>query len=291
MFLLLILMFSGCSNDNPTGGSVVDIKKEPEIKDCPFDCCISGEYKIKDCGKYYECLNNKCETVDSDNDGLSDVEEIKLGTNPKLHDSDGDTLSDYQEYKIMKTDPLDRNTDKDRYNDNEDPNPLNVNSAKIEIDVIKNEGHWDETLKNEILPILGCLAIYGGEVSVGDISGIVAALCAKVMGVNSITDLATKNVYFRNIEIQTKNVGNDYSSYIRYRIKVYTKHKNKPKELFRNMDINIGSLKSGEYDINKLSFPSKIGEYAVGILKDMLEGKTGEKEYILEVESLEYEKF
>ncbi len=43
---------------------------------------------------------------DSDNDGLTDAEEKKLGTNPYNMDTDGDGLSDYYEVYISKTNPL-----------------------------------------------------------------------------------------------------------------------------------------------------------------------------------------
>jgi hypothetical protein len=44
--------------------------------------------------------------VDSDGDGLTDVEEEELGTDPNLDDSDGDEFSDGEEVKAG-TDPLD----------------------------------------------------------------------------------------------------------------------------------------------------------------------------------------
>lgn len=55
--------------------------------------------------------------LDSDNDGIIDTEEAKLGTNPKLIDSDFDGLSDYYEINISKTDPLKADTDDDGLND------------------------------------------------------------------------------------------------------------------------------------------------------------------------------
>ncbi|PLX26869.1 hypothetical protein C0583_06175 [Candidatus Parcubacteria bacterium] len=42
------------------------------------------------------CLN---ETIDSDNDGLSDKEEIELNTNPNNPDTDGDGFLDGEEVK------------------------------------------------------------------------------------------------------------------------------------------------------------------------------------------------
>ena len=65
---------------------------------------------------------------DSDGDGLSDQEEISLGTSIEKVDSDGDGLSDREEVRVYKTDPLKPDTDADGYLDgqevraNYDPN-------------------------------------------------------------------------------------------------------------------------------------------------------------------------
>ncbi|MDD5072091.1 MAG: hypothetical protein PHQ42_05170 [Patescibacteria group bacterium] len=58
--------------------------------------------------------------IDSDQDGLSDEEELALGTDPNNVDTDGDGLSDYEEVRIYKTDPLNPDTDGDGYPDGEE---------------------------------------------------------------------------------------------------------------------------------------------------------------------------
>jgi hypothetical protein len=59
-------------------------------------------------------------TLDTDGDGLTDVEEIgTYGTNPGTYDTDGDTVSDYLEAKDGYSDPFDPDTDGDGYNDSE----------------------------------------------------------------------------------------------------------------------------------------------------------------------------
>lgn len=55
--------------------------------------------------------------VDIDGDGLLDSEEAVLKTNPLKADSDDDGLTDYQEVKIYLTDPLKADTDGDTYLD------------------------------------------------------------------------------------------------------------------------------------------------------------------------------
>ncbi len=58
--------------------------------------------------------------LDSDGDGLSDAEELKLGTNPFSKDTDGDGLSDYDEVMIYHTDPKNPDTDGDGYTDGQE---------------------------------------------------------------------------------------------------------------------------------------------------------------------------
>lgn len=55
--------------------------------------------------------------TDSDADGLADLAEFFLGTNPNNPDSDGDRLLDGEEYQKYKTDPLHVNSDRDGLSD------------------------------------------------------------------------------------------------------------------------------------------------------------------------------
>ncbi len=55
--------------------------------------------------------------TDSDDDGLTDGEEIALGTDPFDPDTDDDGLSDGDEVNVHGTDPLDADTDDDGLND------------------------------------------------------------------------------------------------------------------------------------------------------------------------------
>jgi hypothetical protein len=57
---------------------------------------------------------------DTDGDGLTDEEELELGTDPLNPDTDGDGLSDREEVKVYFTDPLNPDTDGDGYLDGEE---------------------------------------------------------------------------------------------------------------------------------------------------------------------------
>lgn len=55
--------------------------------------------------------------ADSDRDGLSDVRETQLGTDPNNPDTDGDGLFDKEEVDVYKTNPLNGDTDGDTFSD------------------------------------------------------------------------------------------------------------------------------------------------------------------------------
>jgi hypothetical protein len=57
---------------------------------------------------------------DPDNDGLTNREERRLGTNPRRADSDGDGLNDGEEVKVDHTDPIFRDTDHDGISDRDE---------------------------------------------------------------------------------------------------------------------------------------------------------------------------
>ena len=54
---------------------------------------------------------------DNDTDGLSNLKEASLGTNPNNPDTDGDTLNDGQEVNVHGTNPLLSDTDSDQFGD------------------------------------------------------------------------------------------------------------------------------------------------------------------------------
>jgi hypothetical protein len=70
------------------------------------------------------------EAVDSDKDGLDDVREQEVGTDPNKSDTDVDGLNDGEEVWVWKTDPLKPDTDGDTYKDGEEVlngyNPLGL---------------------------------------------------------------------------------------------------------------------------------------------------------------------
>jgi len=72
---------------------------------------VSEEFEEFYKDSYYE------EFEDADSDGLSDSEELSLGTNPARVDTDFDGLSDFDELNVYFTDPVNADSDGDGYLD------------------------------------------------------------------------------------------------------------------------------------------------------------------------------
>jgi hypothetical protein len=71
-------------------------------------------------GYIFEFKTSSPLLVDTDTDGLTDEEELQLGTNPNDDDTDGDGLEDYDELFAHRTDPLLADTDGDGLTDFEE---------------------------------------------------------------------------------------------------------------------------------------------------------------------------
>lgn len=220
---------------------------------CPYECCPEGEFGAKPCPTDYECQNNKCVPMDSDRDGLTDIEERQFGSNPYVYDTDSDGLNDYQE-KLKGTSPINPNTDNDRYNDNVDPNPTTVNSAKIEI-TINN--------KDLGLDVFSILSIVAGTINPDAV------------------------VFSPKIDYTIKNIGNDYTSFVNFDIILTISNNVVTRESvsLTRVDSNEVITKSYKYDIKLKQVPSLV----IDILKQYLQ--TQKIDWDITIQNLRYEKF
>ncbi len=108
------------SNVAPAVNNIPAPEPELETKTTPEPVNTQNPEPIKNTNTN-DSLNNTATTVtDSDNDGLSDEEERALGTDILLSDTDGDGLFDREEVKVYKTNPLDRDTDRDTFSDGQE---------------------------------------------------------------------------------------------------------------------------------------------------------------------------
>lgn len=74
------------------------------------------------------------QNLDTDGDGLTNAQEIKLGTNPNKADTDGDGLTDGQEVNKYHTNPLVTDTDGDGLSDGDEVLTYHTNPLKKDTD-------------------------------------------------------------------------------------------------------------------------------------------------------------
>jgi len=72
--------------------------------------------------------------TDTDGDGLTDLEEEQLGTDPLNPDTDGDGLKDGEEVKVYRTNPLNPDTDADGLKDGEEVKQHKTDPLKPDTD-------------------------------------------------------------------------------------------------------------------------------------------------------------
>jgi len=102
---------------SPAGGSV---SNPTAVEPAPADSTAASQQDSQEEDKNQPGQYILDEITDSDNDGLTDGEEKRLGTNPEAGDTDGDGLFDREEVRVYKTDPLGIDTDGDGYSDGEE---------------------------------------------------------------------------------------------------------------------------------------------------------------------------
>lgn len=254
--VILIVFFAGCASS-----SEVQKQATPVKQPCPYKCCIATEYLDKACGQFSDCIANVCQPRDTDKDGLTDEEEMKLGTNPNIADTDGDALSDYYEVRVLKTNPLNRNTDGDRYDDGQDPLPLVKSTANVLTTVQDKKWNW-----NVVNIAVVAITVAG--------SGGIAAVLAK--------DIVIANP---SGEILIQNAGNDYSSYVNFDVKFSMMN---TEISSAKQSISIGRLNEGQEMTKSFSREIKSSDL-LGPLVDAVLKKT--TNWDIYVENVEYETF
>lgn len=254
--------------------------KNLQKQECPYECCSEGTYYEKLCPSDYECISNSCIPLDSDGDGLTNIEEKNIRTDPFSYDTDGDTLGDYQEYKVLGTNPLDKNTDNDRYDDAEDPNPTKINSAEITFNLLQEEGNYNiiNLVKDTI--IVGATASALGVCTAGTLGACAAAIPGVWAAIGPILDDV---IYTKNFGILINNLGDDYASYLNYEV-VYRIGSEELKRIpYSYGRINANSQSTVSYSEDILMEDIKYGR-----TWDLILGKEG---ITIQIENLDYERF
>ncbi|MFQ5998349.1 MAG: thrombospondin type 3 repeat-containing protein [Candidatus Bathyarchaeia archaeon] len=199
-------------------------------------------------------------------------------------DSDSDGLTDFQEARVYKTDPLNPNTDHDRYSDGQEifmeTNPLVANSAIVEVLKIEEMGEYNTALVARDAMIITIMRSGVGGCSVGSFGECAASSFPQVaMTLDPILDDV---IYDTSASIQFSNVGDDYTSSVRYTSGLYIggeKIKETPGE--------IGTLEPGEKKNINLSYKLKLRDIPITVWSQV----QGNAQIEIKIENVSYEKF
>jgi len=117
--------------------------------------------------------------IDTDLDGLSDSEELALGTDPLLADTDDDGLSDSEEV-TWGTDPLDQDTDDDGFKDSMEVlagyDPVNSTEFPVWGDV-DDSGNVDVVdMLKATRAVLGLMSLTVAELARGNVAPLVGGV-------------------------------------------------------------------------------------------------------------------
>ncbi|MFT5431922.1 MAG: hypothetical protein ACI9OJ_002620, partial [Myxococcota bacterium] len=167
----------GCTGgpcDCDEGNAACNTPNDPTIQECVssvecLDADNDGEADCREpvCDDEEDIdgdLIPNCDDDDDDGDGLDDVDEPAVGTDPKNPDTDGDGLKDGEEVNVTDTDPNDPDTDDGGVGD----------GKEVEYGTDPRAGNGDDDFKFEYFGGGGCQQTRGG--SPGPAGFVVVAL-------------------------------------------------------------------------------------------------------------------
>lgn len=256
-----------------------------KLQECPYECCGFGLnlYQIKNCSADYECKANKCVEKDSDRDGLSDIKEKQIGTNPLKSDTDDDGLNDFQEVNIYHTNPFKSNSDCDRYSDGEEvrrgSDPNRPNSAVVECYQYEEKGSYNTpNIIKDSLIIIGS----GGalEICSAGSFGACAASAPTVAAV--LSGILDDVIYTTSTDVSCTNKGDDYTSFVSYNVVYYAGSEKVKNEYIieGRMNVDEWMRKTYKYEIRLRDIPKTIWNFF-----------SGKGKITVKIENLNYEKY
>ncbi|PVZ66760.1 carboxypeptidase regulatory-like domain-containing protein [Pelagibaculum spongiae] len=122
--------------------------------------------------------------IDEDNDGLTNMEEIQIGTQIRNSDSDNDGLSDGAEVNQHDTNPLTVDTDQDRLADNEE-----VNNYGTDPNIVDTDG---DTI-SDYIEVINSMDPLDFDDAQGDIDGDGLTNLEEINGNTLVNDVDSDN--------------------------------------------------------------------------------------------------
>lgn len=198
------------------------------------------------------------DTTDTDKDGLTDAEERRLGT-----------------------DPLNENTDGDRYDDGADPDPAQANTAIVEIKKANETGEYNWGNIAIITAALGTSALAGCLVSQCTLSHAVVLETIVLLGIKDT------EVYNYEGDILISNNGTDYASYVNYDVVMYAGDEEIKRESRGLSHAGLNKLEVGATGTDEYSHVLATKDLP-GVLFRVVKREEG---ITIAIENLDYEKF
>lgn len=258
-----------------TSGEINDVPLADDLQDLTKDFAANAEQ-------------------DSDNDGISDTEESKKGTDPHNSDTDGDGLPDGQEVQEM-TDPAKEDSDGDGLTDKQEQeygtDPLNRDSDGDGIDdgVEVNQGtdptnpntdgdrYRDNEDPDPLVKNSAAIRI--------DVSDLVLEENYRVFepGIDSNAVVATIIV-----NLVARNDGDDYASFVKFD-GIFLMDGIELKRI--NKD--IGRVDGGVQEQKQLTYALKVSDIPDSMIEEILENvdESNMPMVSFEIRNLSYEKF
>lgn len=193
----------------------------------------------------------------SDNDGLSDENEEKIGTNLSNPDTDGDGIIDGEE-EANGTDPTNVNTDGDRLYDADDPEPTKNNSAFVRVTVSK--------------------------IIIEEDSALIAALLTPIADkLDPNTEVATITV-----DLEFDNIGDDFTSYVKVNSILHTGETE-----IKEVRAEIERLEVGEKVSESFTYNVKLSDIPPNAVNDIIKhiAKGNHPVFSFTIKSVNFERF
>lgn len=215
---------------------------------------------------------------DADGDKLTNAEEITLGTSPALADTDEDGLSDYDEVKKYKTNPLKEDTDGDGISDNGEIK-LGLDPLKVKSDGKTSDA--ERTFEQKLSSDSDMLKIVNNEDSPYQLS--ISAKSSGYINEAVSVDISAYSNYLQNDAVTGEIVDIDYEDSFKiesFTISFTVSENAENYYIFRYFDdVNMLLPVETNYDANRIYTDcTEDGTYCIVDMDMWISNSSGAKE-------------